>query len=192
MRHRRGHLCARGDVRDRDRTHLRPRAHRPPDARDVCVPGLGHGRVDRGLWDARVGPVRAAPERDRHQLEGVAGGRGDQPVQLRRAGLLPQHQGEAEARGCAHREGVHVCRRQGRQVVVYVRVFWLHHTQRLGADRGYAVHVRYRYQLQAFVDKVQGRTPWEWIEPETSVTTMETLERVYAAVSIANPFAQDD
>lgn len=50
----------------------------------------------------------------------------------------------------------------------------------------------YRYQLQAFVDKVQGRTPWEWIEPETSITTMETLESVYAAVSIANPFAEDE
>ncbi|KAL1949493.1 hypothetical protein VTO73DRAFT_8374 [Trametes versicolor] len=42
----------------------------------------------------------------------------------------------------------------------------------------------YRYQLQAFVDKVQGRTPWEWIEPETSITTMETLERVYAAAGL--------
>ncbi|OSD06581.1 NAD-P-binding protein [Trametes coccinea BRFM310] len=37
----------------------------------------------------------------------------------------------------------------------------------------------YRYQLQAFVDKVRGRTPWVWIQPATSITEMEIVEKLY-------------
>ncbi|KAH9850378.1 NAD-P-binding protein [Lenzites betulinus] len=47
----------------------------------------------------------------------------------------------------------------------------------------------YRYQLEAFVDKVQGRTPWVWITPETTITEMETLERVYAKSGLPPRFA---
>ena len=47
---------------------------------------------------------------------------------------------------------------------------------------------RYRYQLEAFVDKVRGRTPWYWIEPATTVTEMESLERVYAKVGSVSPY----
>ncbi|KAI0661738.1 NAD-P-binding protein [Cubamyces menziesii] len=46
--------------------------------------------------------------------------------------------------------------------------------------RGDAGWSTYRYQLEAFVDKVRGRTPWYWIEPTTTITEMETVERVYA------------
>ncbi|KAI0331907.1 NAD-P-binding protein [Cubamyces sp. BRFM 1775] len=46
--------------------------------------------------------------------------------------------------------------------------------------RGDAAWSTYRYQLEAFVDKVRGRTPWYWIEPTTTITEMETVERVYA------------
>ena len=48
---------------------------------------------------------------------------------------------------------------------------------------------RYRYQLEAFVDKVRGRTPWYWIEPTTTITEMETVERVYAKVSSSSLYA---
>ncbi|OSD06580.1 NAD-P-binding protein [Trametes coccinea BRFM310] len=37
----------------------------------------------------------------------------------------------------------------------------------------------YRYQLQAFVDKIRGRKPWVWIEATTSITEMEVVEKVY-------------
>ncbi|KAI9060638.1 NAD-P-binding protein [Trametes sanguinea] len=37
----------------------------------------------------------------------------------------------------------------------------------------------YRYQLEAFVDKVRGRTPWVWIEPATSITEMGIVEKIY-------------
>ena len=41
---------------------------------------------------------------------------------------------------------------------------------------------RYRYQLEAFVDKIRGRTPPYWHEPVKSITGMETIERVYVQV----------
>ena len=41
---------------------------------------------------------------------------------------------------------------------------------------------RYRYQLEAFVDKIHGRTPSYWHEPVKSITEMETIERVYVQV----------
>ncbi|TBU33284.1 NAD(P)-binding protein [Dichomitus squalens] len=37
----------------------------------------------------------------------------------------------------------------------------------------------YRYQLEAFVDKVRGRTPSFWHEPISSISELETIERVY-------------
>ncbi|PFH51856.1 hypothetical protein AMATHDRAFT_58388 [Amanita thiersii Skay4041] len=37
----------------------------------------------------------------------------------------------------------------------------------------------YRYQLEAFVDKLQGRTPDTWIEKEDSISNIEWIERIY-------------
>ncbi|KAH9933635.1 NAD(P)-binding protein [Epithele typhae] len=37
----------------------------------------------------------------------------------------------------------------------------------------------YRYQLEAFVDKVRGRTPQYWPTPETTITKMECVEMIY-------------
>ncbi|CDO73710.1 hypothetical protein BN946_scf185015.g38 [Trametes cinnabarina] len=38
----------------------------------------------------------------------------------------------------------------------------------------------YRYQLEAFVSKIRGRKPWVWIDPDTSVAVMATVEQMYA------------
>ena len=42
---------------------------------------------------------------------------------------------------------------------------------------------RYRYQLEAFVDKVRGRSPADWYEPAKSISELETIERVYLKVN---------
>lgn len=41
----------------------------------------------------------------------------------------------------------------------------------------------YRYQLEAFVDKVKGRAPQTWVDKEDSVANMKWIEKVYEAVS---------
>ena len=41
---------------------------------------------------------------------------------------------------------------------------------------------RYRYQLEAFVDKVRGRTPEHWYDAQDSITNMEWIEAVYKEV----------
>ncbi|KAJ7800556.1 NAD(P)-binding protein [Mycena olivaceomarginata] len=38
----------------------------------------------------------------------------------------------------------------------------------------------YRYQLEAFVNKVKGRTPHAWVTKEDSIKNMEAIESVYA------------
>ena len=43
----------------------------------------------------------------------------------------------------------------------------------------------YRYQLEAFVDQVQGRTPNSWMTSEDSVANMEWIEKIYEAVCIS-------
>ncbi|KAA8898768.1 NAD binding oxidoreductase [Sphaerosporella brunnea] len=45
--------------------------------------------------------------------------------------------------------------------------------------RGESWWSTYRYQLEAFVDKVRGREPVCWIEPEDSVMQMECIDSVY-------------
>jgi predicted dehydrogenase len=45
--------------------------------------------------------------------------------------------------------------------------------------RGESWWSTYRYQLEAFVDKVRGREPPCWIEPEDSVQQMECIDSVY-------------
>ncbi len=42
---------------------------------------------------------------------------------------------------------------------------------------------RYRYQLEAFVDKVRGRDTANWHEPAKSISGLETIERVYTKVN---------
>ena len=42
---------------------------------------------------------------------------------------------------------------------------------------------RYRYQLEAFVDKVKGREPRDWVTGEDSIKNMECLDMVYEKVS---------
>ncbi|EJD39255.1 NAD(P)-binding protein [Auricularia subglabra TFB-10046 SS5] len=37
----------------------------------------------------------------------------------------------------------------------------------------------YRYQLEAFVDRIRGRTPDYWMEPEDSIAQMEAVEKIY-------------
>ena len=42
---------------------------------------------------------------------------------------------------------------------------------------------RYRYQLEAFVDKVKGRTSQNgWLTPEDSIDNMVWIEKVYEKV----------
>ena len=43
----------------------------------------------------------------------------------------------------------------------------------------------YRYQLEAFVDQVKGRTPNSWMTSEDSVANMEWIEKIYEAVCIS-------
>ncbi|KAJ3796309.1 NAD(P)-binding protein [Lentinula aff. detonsa] len=38
----------------------------------------------------------------------------------------------------------------------------------------------YRYQLEAFVDKVRGRKPQTWVEPQETITNMRLIEEIYA------------
>jgi predicted dehydrogenase len=41
----------------------------------------------------------------------------------------------------------------------------------------------YRYQLEAFVDRVKGRTPQTWVEREDSIANLEWIEKIYEKVS---------
>ncbi|KAI0759684.1 NAD-P-binding protein [Trametes elegans] len=49
---------------------------------------------------------------------------------------------------------------------------------------GDASWTTYRYQLEAFVDKVRGRTPQCWVDPKTTITQLECVERIYAAAGL--------
>lgn len=40
----------------------------------------------------------------------------------------------------------------------------------------------YRYQLEAFVDRLKGRTPHTWMSKEDSVENMEWIEKIYEKV----------
>ncbi|KAI0363892.1 NAD-P-binding protein [Pilatotrama ljubarskyi] len=42
----------------------------------------------------------------------------------------------------------------------------------------------YRYQLEAFVDKVRGRTPQYWTNPKTTIMQMECIEKIYSAAGM--------
>lgn len=42
----------------------------------------------------------------------------------------------------------------------------------------------YRYQLEAFVDRLRGRKPQTWVTREDSVANMEWIEKIYEKVCI--------
>lgn len=46
-------------------------------------------------------------------------------------------------------------------------------------------HERYRYQLEAFVDRLKGREPHAWVTAESSITQMEWVEKTYHKVRCA-------
>jgi hypothetical protein len=41
---------------------------------------------------------------------------------------------------------------------------------------------RYRYQLEAFVDKLRGRDPEHWFDAQDSIANMEWIEAMYKEV----------
>ena len=43
---------------------------------------------------------------------------------------------------------------------------------------------RYRYQLEAFVDKIKGRQPKTWVTGDESIGNMQLIENIYVAVSL--------
>jgi predicted dehydrogenase len=51
-------------------------------------------------------------------------------------------------------------------------------------DLGEPWWTTYRYQLEAFVNKVKGRTPHAWVTKEDSIKNMEAIESVYAKVRL--------
>ena len=51
-----------------------------------------------------------------------------------------------------------------------------------GSIKGEEWWTTYRYQLEAFVDRLKGRTPQTWVEAQDSVANMEWIERIYAKV----------
>jgi len=52
-----------------------------------------------------------------------------------------------------------------------------------GKGKGEEWWSTYRYQLEAFVDKVKGRTPQAWITPEDSIQNIQWIEEIYAKVT---------
>jgi len=49
-----------------------------------------------------------------------------------------------------------------------------------GEGKGEEWWTTYRYQLEAFVDKLKGRTPQTWVSAEDSVANIHWIEQVYA------------
>ncbi|KAF9455884.1 NAD(P)-binding protein [Collybia nuda] len=48
-----------------------------------------------------------------------------------------------------------------------------------GSAKGEDWWTTYRYQMEAFVDKVQGRTPQTWLEPQETIENMKWIEAIY-------------
>ncbi|KAF8225364.1 NAD(P)-binding protein [Tricholoma matsutake] len=44
----------------------------------------------------------------------------------------------------------------------------------------------YRYQLEAFVDRVKGRNPQAWVDMQHSVANMEWIEKIYAKTGLGS------
>jgi hypothetical protein len=56
---------------------------------------------------------------------------------------------------------------------------------RISDTGGGACVCRYRYQLEAFIDKVRGRTPEHWYDAQDSITNMQWIEAIYEEVGPA-------
>ncbi|KAG6821220.1 hypothetical protein H0H93_004042 [Arthromyces matolae] len=48
--------------------------------------------------------------------------------------------------------------------------------------KGEAWWTTYRFQLEAFVDRIKGRTPQTWVDREDSIANMHWIEQIYAKV----------
>lgn len=53
--------------------------------------------------------------------------------------------------------------------------------------KGEAWWLTYRYQLEAFVDRLKGRTPQTWVDKEDSVANIEWIEKIYEKVGVYVP-----
>lgn len=53
-----------------------------------------------------------------------------------------------------------------------------------GGGKGEPWWTTYRYQLEAFVDRLRGREPQIWISGEDSVAQMAAVERIYEKVRV--------
>ncbi|KAJ4492559.1 hypothetical protein C8J55DRAFT_208903 [Lentinula edodes] len=53
-------------------------------------------------------------------------------------------------------------------------------------DLGEDWWLTYRYQLEAFVDKLQGRTPQTWVTREDSIANMQWIENIYEKAGIGS------
>ena len=51
----------------------------------------------------------------------------------------------------------------------------------VGVDAYLLVH-RYRYMLEAFIDKIRGRNPEYWFDAQDSITNLEWVDAVYKEV----------
>ncbi|KAF5383625.1 hypothetical protein D9615_003556 [Tricholomella constricta] len=52
--------------------------------------------------------------------------------------------------------------------------------------KGEAWWMTYRFQLEAFVDRVKGRTPQTWVEKEDSIANMHWIEQIYAKTGLGS------
>lgn len=50
--------------------------------------------------------------------------------------------------------------------------------------KGEAWWTTYRYQLEAFVDRVKGRAPQTWMDKEDSVANIQWIEKIYEKVGV--------
>ncbi|KAH7885240.1 NAD(P)-binding protein [Phlebopus sp. FC_14] len=55
-----------------------------------------------------------------------------------------------------------------------------------GSSSGLKGEEWYRYQLEAFVDKVRGRTPQTWMSSEDSIANMEWIEKIYEETGLGS------
>ncbi|KAF8148432.1 NAD(P)-binding protein [Crassisporium funariophilum] len=56
---------------------------------------------------------------------------------------------------------------------------YVHPKASSAANSGEAWWATYRYQLEAFVDKIQGKTPQMWVTPQDSIDNLEWVQKVY-------------
>jgi len=52
--------------------------------------------------------------------------------------------------------------------------------------KGEAWWTTYRFQLEAFVDRLKGRTPQTWVEKEDSIANMAWIEEIYAKTGLGS------